>query len=191
MFEEIAASWPLDLNAHEGKSTPFLSKSSSFRDLAIAARLGVDHIRLQSALLAKHALAVENREECEILYCWVAYNLSDYRSFSAILAALREQNPSRLEVRILTILGWLWISDTASIANSPAHIWAGEDSSPLLQLCKADYYLKVGELDKAETSLGRLPSCICPEMAMLQATLLSKKGNEQAAIELLLSQLHR
>ena len=89
------------------------------------------------------------------------------------------------------MLGWLWRNDLKSISEAPSDIWAGVDNSPLLQLCKADFYLKVGNLGEAEEMLRALPDFICPEMLMLQASLCSKQGRENAAIQLLLSQLHR
>ena len=67
----------------------------------------------------------------------------------------------------------------------------GLEHSYLLQLCKADFCLKVGELVEAENILSRLPDCLSPEMMMLRASLLSRQGNEYAAIKLLLSQPHR
>ena len=191
MFEEIAASWPLDLGADAASSISALSAASSLRDLALAARADANPVKLQSALLAKYAVNTSDKEECQILCCWVAFNQLDKRSFDHTLSALRDINPARLEIRVLTLLGWLWRNDVHSIAASPSDIWAGVDNSPLLQLCKADFYLKVDDLPKAEEMLRALPDFICPEMLMLQASLLSKQGREQAAIELLISQLHR
>ena len=191
LFEAIAASWPFDLSASDAKRRPLLTPSSSLRDLAIAIRSGIDPVSVQSALLARHALEIQVQEECEILTCWLAFNQLDHRAFTSILAELRERNPSRLEIRVLTLLGWLWTNDLHSVSTAPSEIWVGLKQSYLLQLCKADFCLKVGELVEAERILSRLPDCLSPEMMMLRASLLSRQGNEHAAIKLLLSQLHR
>ena len=151
----------------------------------------VNPFELQSALLAKHATEKSNQEDCEILYCWVAFNQLDFRAFDQVLRYLRGKNPSRLEVRVLTLLGWLWKNDVNSIAAAPSEIWSGVDHSLPLQLCKADFYIRQGRLLQAENILSAIANCVCPEMAMLQASLLSKRGDEQAAIELLLSYLDR
>ena len=163
----------------------------SLTDLAIAARSDVDPLALQSALLASCAVGDDNKEDYAILYCWLAFNQLDFRAFDRALIPLRENNPTRLEIRALTLLGWLWRNDLHSVAAAPSSLWSGIEQSLLLQLCKADFSLKVGNLLEAENILSRFNECICPEMAMLQASLLSKKGHEQAAIELLLSHLHR
>ena len=187
MFEAVASSWPLDLSADEVRTKGMsLHSNSSFRELAIAARLNVDPLRLQSSLLAKYAKGDENQEECESLYCWVAFNQLDSRAFDKALISLRNKNPSRLEIRILTILGWLWRNDLRLIATAPSELWSGEEKSPLLKLCKANYCLKVGNLAEVEKLLSELPNLMCPEMVMLQGSLLSKKGETQVAIELLL-----
>ena len=159
----------------------------SLTDLAIAARSDVDPLALQSALLASCAVGDDNKEDYAILYCWLAFNQLDFRAFDRALIPLRENNPTRLEIRALTLLGWLWRNDLHSVAAAPSSLWSGIEQSLLLQLCKADFSLKVGNLLEAENILSRFNECICPEMAMLQASLLSKKGHEQAAIELLLS----
>ena len=56
---------------------------------------------------------------------------------------------------------------------------------------QSDFYIRQGRLLQAENILSAIANCVCPEMAMLQASLLSKRGDEQAAIELLLSYLDR
>lgn len=191
LFEAIAASWPRDLSTDEAKSISLPGVTSSLRDLAVAARADFHPLRLQSALLARQAMGVSDEDECGILYCWVAFNQLDYRSFDAALNALRERNPSRLEVRVLTLLGWLWIDDVHSIASAPSEIWLGEEYSPLLQLCKADFLIKLGKLAEAESILSGFGDCICPEMAILQASVIASKENKQSAIDFLLSKLHR
>ena len=80
----------------------------SLRHLAIAARADIDPLRVQSALLAKRVAGYDDPEECEIIYCWVAFNQHDFRAFDTALFSLREKNPARLEIRVLTLLGWLW-----------------------------------------------------------------------------------
>ena len=176
MFEEIATSWPLDLVGEGEQRTSLLGHTSSLRELAIAARVDADSVRLQSALLARYAIGSHDKEDCEILYCWVAFNQLDYRSFDAALTVLRERSPSRFEVRVLTLLGWLWRNDLHSVSVAPSDIWAGQKNSHLLQLCRADFYLRVGELSKAENILSQIPNCISPEMAMVQASLCSRRG---------------
>ena len=166
MFEEIRF-LASDSEADEALSLSLLSASSSIHDLALAARANA-HPKLQSALLAKRALNPSETEECQILNCWVAFNLLDKRSFDNILFALRETNPARFEVRVLTLLGWLWRNDIAAIASCPSDIWSGEDHSLLLQLCKADFYLKAEDLRNAEIILRGLPDDLCPEAVMLQ-----------------------
>ena len=74
----------------------------------------------------------------EILLCWLAFNRLDHRAFGSVLAALRK-NPSRLEVRVLTLLAWLRINDLHSISMAPSELWAGLEHSYLLKLCKADF----------------------------------------------------
>ena len=191
MFEAIATSWPLDASVEGAKYKSLLSASSSLRDLALVIRAGAEPSKTESALLAKHALADDDIQDCAILLCWLAYDQLDHRAFSAVLNELREKNPTRLEVRVLTLLGWLWINDLHSIATAPSNLWSGLDDSRLLQLCKADFSLKVGELSEAENILNTFSDCFSPEMAMLKASLLSSMGHEDAAVELLLSQLHR
>ena len=188
MFEAIASSWPLEISSGEVNSMS-LDAASSLRDLAIASRSDIDPLRLQSALLAKLALANDEREECEILYCWIAFNQLDYFGFDRVLAHLRK-SPARLEIRVLTLLGWL-SRNNVICCSYPSEIWSGIDESRLLQLCKAAYCLKTGDLLEAKNILNFSSHCICPEMAMLRASLLSKMGDEQAAIELLLSNLYR
>ena len=118
----------------------------------------------------------DNKEDYAILYCWLAFNQLDFRAFDRALIPLRENNPTRLEIRALTLLGWLWRNDLHAIAAAPSSLWSGIEQSLLLQLCKPDFSLKVGNLLQAENILSRFNECICPEMAMLQASLLSKKG---------------
>ena len=190
MYEAIVTSWPSDLCTDEAKSISLLSSSSSLRDLAIAVRVGLDPVRLQAALLAKYS-SEEDKESCEILLCWLAINQLDQRSFGIILEGLRKKNPARFEVRLLTLYGWLWKNDLNSIAKAPSSLWEGQDKSPLLQLCKAKFFIKTGELSKAKDLLSLFSNCVCPEMAMIQASLFSKRGNEAEAIDLLLSNLHR
>ena len=189
MFEEIATSWPLDLSADGAKAISLVSASSSLYDLAVAVRAEVDPVRLQSALLVRSALG--DQQECEILLCCLAFNQLNYRAFDNILAFLREKNPSRFEIRVLTLFRWLWKNDLHAVATAPSDIWLGLQHSYLLQLCKADYYLKVDDLFEAEKILSQLPDCLCPELLMLQASLLAKKGDYNAAIERLLAHLHR
>ena len=62
-------SWPLDLSVDAAQSMPLLG-ASSLRDLAIAARIDDDPMRLQSALLVAR-LGEWDEEDCEILYCWL------------------------------------------------------------------------------------------------------------------------
>ena len=191
LFEDIAASWPYDFAAGDLKGKSSLTASSDLKDLAVAIRSDADPLDIQSALLLKIARKDEEQEECEILLCWLAFNRLDQRAFGSVLAALREKNPSRLEVRVLTLLAWLHRNDLHSVAMAPSELWAGLEHSYLLQLCKADFYLKAGELSKSEEILNGLPDFLCPEMVMLRASLVSRKESEHAAIELLLSQLHR
>ena len=75
LFEEIAASWPIELGADAASSISAISAASSLNDLTIAARADANPVKLQSALLAKQALEASDKEECQILYCWVAFNL--------------------------------------------------------------------------------------------------------------------
>ena len=63
-----------------GREQLLARASSSLRDLAIAARVDIHPVRLQSSLLAKQA-KMRIKEECEILYCWVAFNQLDFRCF--------------------------------------------------------------------------------------------------------------
>ena len=165
--------------------------SSTIQELATVARASVHPLQLQSALLAKNAIENGCQEECVILLCWSAFNQFDCRAFDDNLLALREKNPSRLEVRVLTLLGWLWKDQLHSIAVAPSEIWFGLESSYLLQLCKAWFFLKAGNLSEADSLLRRLPEFLCPEKVMLQASLLAKKGDQNSAIELMLLNLHR
>ena len=142
---------------------------------SLAARADVYPVRAQSALLAKHAIEQDKKDECVILYCWFAFNSFDYRSFDIALNNLREKNPGRLEVRVLTLLGWLARNDVHSVAASPSELWAGLAHSPLLKLCKADFLLKVGDLGAAEEILQGFDECICPEMAMLRPLCCQRK----------------
>ena len=89
------------------------------------------------------------------------------------------------------MLGWLWKDQLHSIAVAPSEIWFGLESSYLLQLCKAWFFLKAGNLSEADSLLRRLPEFLCPEKVMLQASLLAKKGDQNSAIELMLLNLHR
>ena len=189
MFEEIVASWPLDLDAHEAKKISTLNASSSLRELAVAIRADFDSVAIQSALLAKFAL--DGDEECEILLCLLSFTRLNFRAFDLALTALREKSPSRFEVRVLTLLGWLWRNDISSVAKAPSDLWLGLEDSFLLQMCKAYYCLKVDALVEMEKILSRLPENICPEIVMLQASLLAKKGRHHSAIEKMLAQLHR
>ena len=168
-----------------------LSSASSLRDLAIAARLDIDPLGVQSALLAKLAIGNDDKEECDILYCAIAFDQLDYFSFDRALTCLRERNPARLEIRVLTLLGWLSRNNVPAIAAAPSEIWSGIEHSISLQLCKANYYIKIGNLLEAENILKLSSHCMCPEKAMLQASLLSKRGDYQSAIDLLLTNLHR
>ena len=43
---------------------------------------------------------------------------------------------------------------------APSELWAGLEHSLLLQLCKADFYLKAGELLKSEEMLSGLPDFV-------------------------------
>ena len=191
MFEGIAASWPLDLCVDGAKSPSTPSAASPLRDLATFIRAGVDPVRLQSALLSKHSAENEDKEGCEVLLCWLAFEQLNYPVFDNLLTSLWEKNPTRFEVRVLKLWGWLWRNDVNSLKTASGDIWLDLEHSYLLQLCKAAYYLATGNLPDAEHALSRIPGLLSPEMAMLKASLLSKKGDESAAIQLLLSQLHR
>ena len=175
MFEAIAASWPLNSGVNEAKDIKMPRASSTIQELATVARASVHPLQLQSALLAKNAIENGCQEECVILLCWSAFNQFDCRAFDDNLLALREKNPSRLEVRVLTLLGWLWKDQLHSIAVAPSEIWFGLESSYLLQLCKAWFFLKAGNLSEADSLLRRLPEFLCPEKVMLQASLFAKR----------------
>ena len=137
-----------------------LSSASSLRDLAIAARLDIDPLGVQSALLAKLAIGNDDKEECDILYCAIAFDQLDYFSFDRALTCLRERNPARLEIRVLTLLGWLSRNNVPAIAAAPSEIWSGIEHSISLQLCKANYYIKIGNLLEAENILKLSSHCI-------------------------------
>ena len=189
MFEGIAASWPSDFSGLEAK---LVSSSSSLPELASAVRAGSQNPqRVQSALLARHALKIAEQEDCEILLCWHALNQSDSRTFDCILDTLKKKNPRRLEVRVLTIISLLLQNKPEEIASLPFDIWKDLEEHHLLLLCKAAYYLNLGDIRNAASLLKLIPTCICPEMAMLSARICAKNGNIKEAIRLLMLELDR
>ena len=52
-------------------------------------------------------------------------------------------------MRALTVLGWLWKGDISSITSAPSGIWNGLYHSLLLRICRAYYFLEIGQADEA------------------------------------------
>ena len=153
-----------------------------FHRLVSTARADIDPLRVQSALLAKRVARYDDPE----VKLYIAGLLLINTIFVLLiqLYSFKGKNPARLEIRVLTLLGWLWKNDIHAVAAAHSELWSGIEDSILLQLCKADF--KSRPFNEVE-SLLYFSDCICPEMAMLQASLLSKRGDYLAAINLLLS----
>ena len=110
----------------------------------------------------------------------------DLLSFVSVLDKLRSISPDRLEVRALTILGWLWRKDISSLSSAPSGIWNGLDKSLLLRICKAYCMLEIHQFDEA-LILVRDEKEPPLEIYLIKAKVLAGKGNHMEAVQLLKS----
>jgi len=181
LFEAIATAWPDQLPQADLKSI----RSWSLQQLAIGIRTGIDPLRLETALLARKRLCPTESQACLQLLCWFHFNQCDRRAFNAALQTLQRQATDQLETRIFTLVSWLWADDLQTIANAPSQLWRGEEQSLLLQLCRVAYLLKTNDLSAAQHVLNSIAAPLPLEGELLQARLLAKQGDEQAALSLL------
>ena len=188
MLTDIFQRWPDQLSINNlGRPV----RDWSLNDIAVAIRTGSrPPIKIEGAILARQAISQEHWEECQILRCCLYFFGCDRSAFSAALESLRAVNPSRLEIRILTLVFWLQTDNVQALSSAPSDLWRDEDSVPLLRLCRISFLLKCNELHKAQQlfddiRIHTLESCL------LEASMCSKLGNHAKAIEIVLPLLAR
>jgi len=181
LFEPIANAWPDELQQLD----PARFRIWSLHELATGIRVGANPSQLEAALLYRKRCVPAETVDCLQLLCWLHFNQCDRRAFAAAMASLRQLSPDRLEVRILTLVAWLWGDDLQAIAAAPSNLWRGEDQSVLLQLCRVAYLHKRGDLVAAQRHLETISVPLPLEGCLLQARLWAKQGKEQAALSLL------
>ena len=181
MFDSIATSWPDNLRCPSGSPSAYWS----LEDLAKSVRLGIDECATESALLSYVVLNPGKKKECWALLCWLHFNTFNRTSFFTLLEHLRSDFPDSFEARVLTLVGWLWTDDYAALATAPSGIWEGISKSRLLKLCRVASYLKLGDFSNASRELQSHRLSETLEGLMLQASLLSKLGRADQAMQLL------
>ena len=182
MFERIALAWPSQLKLPE-----HVHALSDLQDIAVLIRTGKTNPSfIESLLLSRKVLRPVDSQDCLILLCWLYFVQCDKRSYCLALKGLREiASPSRLEVRIMLLVWWLWNDEVNSIATAPKAIWSGESKCILLQLCRASYLLKAGKNTEAASLLSSLKKPLPLEALILQAQLQAKASQHEAACLLL------
>jgi predicted O-linked N-acetylglucosamine transferase (SPINDLY family) len=182
LFDTIVTAWPNQLQLSPNANI----KNWSLQDLAIAIRIGYDPIKLEAILLSHNNFQPKHTNNYLILLCWLYFNQFNRFAFNSTLGQLRQQDPTILEIRILTLISWLWADDISALLNAPSQLWRNEQQSQLLQLCRIALLLKSADLSTAQYKLNTWNGPLPLEAYMLQAKLYSQLGNEQAAISLLL-----
>ena len=115
----------------------------SLSDAYLAIRSGkVSHNVIESYLLGSKSLDLISTQDRLIALCCLHFSRIELCSFRSILEALRSECPERLEVRILTIVLWLWSDDIPAIVQAPSSIWFGIENSISLRICKSYFLLK-------------------------------------------------
>ena len=139
---------------------------------------------IESNLLAANQRLEEDDELINLALAFLYFSRIDKKSFDRVVILLQNKSPDRLEVRILTLVSWLWAEDAASLRSAPASIWSGFESSLLLRLCRATLCLKTGDYQFAASLLDDV---VDPplEVLMLQAKLCACSGNHIGAVEIL------
>jgi protein O-GlcNAc transferase len=181
LFASIAIAWPDQLV----QADPTRWVDWSLSELAIGVRVGSNPRVLEAALLARRHMCPAESVQCLQLLAWLRFNCCDRKAFAASLASLRQLAPDDMETRVLTLMGWLWGGDLQAIGSAPSMLWRGEQQSLLLKLCRIAYLLKSNDLVAAQHLLDVLAVPLPLEACLLQARLLSRQGNEQAALDLL------
>ena len=188
MFTDIFLRWPDQLSLKNlDKPIQYLS----LEDVAVAIRAGsYSSKQIEAVLLAYQAINKERWEECQILRCCLYFFCCERNAFSASLDSLRKVNPSRLEVRILTLAFWLQTDNLQALATAPSDLWRDEDSIGLLRLCRVAFLLKCNEYREAEKLLDDL-GLDCLESNLLRASLHSRVGNHKLCIDIVLPLIKR
>ena len=148
---------------------------------------------LEAGILARSVKSVSlaSSLDWQVLRCWLAFNVCDRSLFLTSLHHLRLKDPSRLETRILSIVGWLWFDDFQAINTCPSAMWRSEDDSLLLQLCKIAFLIKKKNWEEVDAYFSRLKQPDSLEALMLRAQYLSAQGKHQEAVDRLLPALER
>ena len=183
LFTEIFLRWPDQLSV---KNLDRPIRYWNLEDVAVAIRTGsYSSTQIESALLAHQAINKESWEDCQILRSCLYFFCCERNAFSAALDSLRSVNPSRLEVRILTLVFWLQTDNLQALASAPSDLWRNEESNILLKLCRIAFLLTCDELQSAENLLDSL-GFQCLESCLLTASLHSKLGNYQSCVDIVL-----
>ena len=144
------------------------------------------HVKIQSYLLSQDVNTLTEHQDRLVLLGFFHFFRFDLTSFASVLSKLRSIAPERLEVRVLSILFWLWQDDISAISCAPSGLWSGLEKSLLLRICKSFYLLKLGQIDNA---LGLVHSLNDPplEVYLLRAKALAFQENYSEAVNLLKS----
>jgi len=182
LFDSFATAWPAQLQPPQKSNITHWN----IQELAVAIRIGFDPLQLEAALLARKALQPNHSINYQILLCWLYFNQFNRSAFNAHLQQLRQQAPTSLEIRTLTLICWLWADNINALLSAPSSLWRNENQSQLLQLCRIAFDLKLNKIADAKQKLQAWHGPLPLEACLLQAKILSKLGDEQAAIALLL-----
>ena len=182
LFDSFATAWPAQLQPPQKSHIIHWN----IQELAVAIRIGLEPLQLEAALLARKALQPNHSINYQILLCWLYFNQFNRSAFNAHLQQLRQQAPTNLETRTLTLIGWLWADNINALISAPSNLWRNENQSQLLQLCRIALDLKLNKNADAKQKLQAWHGPLPLEACLLQAKLFSKLGDEQAAIALLL-----
>ena len=122
-MEKFLLEWPD--SAHKS----FNSRSQkilSISDAWLAVRSGkISHNLIESYLLSFKSNSHIDSQDRLFALCLLYFSRYDLCPFDSIVQNLRSTHPHQLEVRILTIVSWLWKNDISSIEQAPSAIWAG------------------------------------------------------------------
>ena len=181
-MEKFLLEWPD--SAHKS----FNSRSQkilSISDAWLAVRSGkISHNLIESYLLSFKSNSHSDSQDRLFALCLLYFSRYDLCPFDSIVQNLRSTHPHQLEVRILTIVSWLWKNDISSIEQAPSAIWAGLQESLLLKICKSYFLLRTGHDELAHQVIADSKNS-CLELIMLRAKILAVRGDHQAAVNLL------
>jgi hypothetical protein len=116
LFDSFATAWPAQLQPPQKSNITHWN----IQELAVAIRIGLEPLQLEAALLARKALQPNHSINYQILLCWLYFNHFNRSAFNAHLQQLRQQAPTNLEIRTLTLIGWLWADNINALISAPS-----------------------------------------------------------------------